>query len=98
MGRGAHQTSQLCQPLNNIFPIQSRAAPLTRRLGRYRLTERLGGGGLAAVYRAVATDSGQLVAVKVLLSDADEVLRQRFGKKHAPTANCTIPTFFPFWR
>ncbi|MFM7171824.1 MAG: hypothetical protein ACKO4U_02150, partial [Caldilinea sp.] len=60
-------------------PEQSRQ--LTRRLGRYRLTERLGGGGLAAVYRAVATDSGQLVAVKVLLSDADEVLRQRFEQE-----------------
>ena len=74
-------------------PEQSRQ--LTRRLGRYQLTERLGGGGLAAVYRAVATDSGQLVAVKVLPSDADELLRQRFEQEARTHSQLHHPNILP---
>lgn len=48
------------------------------QLGAYRLVERLGGGVMAAVYRGVDEESGHSVAVKVLLPDADAVVRERF--------------------
>lgn len=51
-----------------------------QQLGPYRLTNRLGRGGMGAVYEAVDEQSGQPVAVKILASHlADDVgLRQRF--------------------
>jgi len=55
-----------------------------RRVGRYRLTARLGSGGMGVVYLGVAGD-GRLVAVKVLrpeLAD-DPELQARFGREVA---------------
>jgi serine/threonine protein kinase len=51
-----------------------------QQLGPYRLTNRLGRGGMGAVYEAIDEQSGQPVAVKILASHlADDVgLRQRF--------------------
>jgi len=51
-----------------------------QQLGPYRLTNRLGRGGMGAVYEAVDEQTGQPVAVKILASHlADDVgLRQRF--------------------
>ena len=53
-----------------------------RRVGRYRLTARLGSGGMGVVYLGVAGD-GRLVAVKVMrpeLADNPE-FRARFGRE-----------------
>ena len=58
-----------------------------RRIGRYRLTARLGSGGMGVVYLGVA-DDGRLVAVKVLrpeLAD-DTEFRARFGREVAVLA------------
>jgi serine/threonine protein kinase len=52
------------------------------RIGRYRLTARLGSGGMGVVYLGVAPDGGE-VAVKVLrpeLADEPE-FRRRFGRE-----------------
>ena len=52
------------------------------RIGQYRLTARLGSGGMGVVYLGVAPD-GSLVAVKVLrpeLAD-DPEFRRRFGRE-----------------
>ncbi len=57
------------------------------RIGRYRLTARLGSGGMGVVYLGVA-DDGRLVAVKVLrseLADGTE-FRARFGREVAVLA------------
>jgi hypothetical protein len=54
------------------------------RVGRYRLTARLGSGGMSVVYLGLAGD-GRLVAVKVLrpeLADEPE-FRARFGREMA---------------
>ena len=55
-----------------------------RRVGRYRLTARLGSGGMGVVYLGVAGD-GRLVAVKVLRPElADDLeLQARFGREVA---------------
>jgi serine/threonine-protein kinase len=51
------------------------------QVGRYRLLEKLGGGVMAAVYRAVEEATGAPVAVKVLLPDADAVVCERFRQE-----------------
>ncbi len=52
------------------------------RIGNYRLTARLGAGGMGVVYLGVAWD-GSPVAVKVLRPDLadDEEFRRRFGRE-----------------
>ncbi len=47
-------------------------------LGEYHIESRIGGGAMAAVYRGVNIRSGETVALKILLSDADDTVRQRF--------------------
>ena len=62
-------------PLRDTDPAQ---------VGRYRLTARLGAGGMGVVYLATGRD-GSLVAVKVLrpeLTD-DPEFRNRFGREVA---------------
>ncbi len=52
-----------------------------RRVGRWRLLDCVGSGGMGAVYRAVATDAdGVTVALKLLRADRDDAaLRRRFA-------------------
>jgi len=47
-------------------------------LDSYRVIERLGGGAMASVYRAVDVTSNQQVALKILAPGADDILRERF--------------------
>ena len=52
-----------------------------RRIGRWRLLDRVGSGGMGTVYRAVANDAdGTVVALKLLRADReDAALRRRFA-------------------
>jgi serine/threonine-protein kinase len=56
------------------------ATPHLEQLGPYRLTKRIGQGGMGAVYAAVDTESGEPAAVKVLAPSlaAEEGFRARF--------------------
>ena len=78
----------------------SRLAPVPRaatgtlrgqRVGDYVLIERLGGGAMATVYRAVDQTSGRQVAVKVLMPDADIVMRERFHREATTHSNLVHP-------
>lgn len=53
------------------------------RIGRFRLEELLGEGGMGSVYRAVDVASGQTVALKVLKPELldDDAVRYRFKKE-----------------
>ena len=53
---------------------------LGQQIGRYRLVEELGRGGMATVYRAEDTTLGRAVAVKVLHTYFvdDPEMKQRF--------------------
>src|ERR1035441_2343268 len=66
-----------------------------RRIGRYRLTARLGAGGMGVVYLGAAKD-GSPVAVKVLRSELadDSEFRARFRREVATLTQvkglCTV--------
>src|SRR5437660_129038 len=55
------------------------AAPPTEpdRLGRFRITGRLGAGGMGVVYRAVDESLQRTVAIKVVLPSLQEYLERR---------------------
>lgn len=56
------------------------------KIAHFTLAERLGGGAMAAVYRATDEETGQSVALKLLLPGADAVMRERF-RREARTAS-----------
>lgn len=49
-----------------------------QQMDGYRVIERLGGGAMATVYRAIDARDNQQVALKVLAPGADDILRERF--------------------
>ena len=65
------------------------------QVGDYRLLERLGGGVMAAVYRAVNVESGAGAAVKVLLPDADATVRERFRQEARTHGLLSHPNIVP---
>jgi serine/threonine-protein kinase len=62
-----------------------------QRLGPYLLVERLGGGAMATVYRAVDQRNNRAVAVKVLRPDADAIMRERFRREAETHSNLNHP-------
>ncbi|MGP4020021.1 serine/threonine-protein kinase [Saccharopolyspora sp. 5N708] len=59
--------------------------------GRYRLGARLGGGGMADVYRAVDTRLERVVAAKVFRAGTDAVGRDRFVEEARTLAGLSHP-------
>jgi eukaryotic-like serine/threonine-protein kinase len=62
-----------------------------QQLGPYLLVERLGGGAMATVYRAVDQRNSHAVAIKVLRPDADSVMRERFRREAETHSNLNHP-------
>jgi serine/threonine protein kinase len=64
-----------------------------RRLGHYRVVERLGAGGMGEVYRAHDEKLGRDVALKVLPAGAlaDEDARRRFRKEAQTLSRLSHP-------
>lgn len=68
------------------------------RLGAYELVERIGGGGMADVYRAKQTTAfGREVAVKVIRSgfSEDQMFRERFLREAQAIAKLSHPNILP---
>ncbi len=70
-----------------------------RRLGRYRLEELLGQGGMAEVWRAIDERLGRTVAVKVILAThaRDGHFRERFHKEAQLVASLDHPNILPVY-
>ncbi len=70
-----------------------------RRLGRYRLEELLGQGGMAEVWRATDERLNRTVAVKVILANhaRDGHFRQRFQKEAQLVASLDHPNILPVY-
>ncbi len=58
---------------------------------RYRIEGELGRGGFGAVFRARHTGTGQEVGLKVLVSGADDTVKQRFFREARMTAQLRHP-------
>ncbi|MES1177472.1 MAG: protein kinase [Myxococcales bacterium] len=65
---------------------------------RFRIEQRLGEGGMGAVFRATDTKTGQMVAVKTLLPEAakDAGLRKRFEREAQILRKIEHPNFVRF--
>lgn len=76
---------------------EERFAPGTTLLRQYRVVEKLGQGGMGAVYRARDDVSGQEVAVKVLPAGLarDPHLRERFVQEAQALASLDHPAIVP---
>jgi serine/threonine protein kinase len=73
----------------------SRGLLVGYQVGRYQLVEKLGGGVMATVYRAEANASGEPVAIKVLLPDADATLSARFQQEAHTHGQLRHPNIVP---
>ena len=69
------------QPTAELDALHAVGDLTGQTVGPYRVVARVGGGVMAAVYRAVDQTSGESVALKVLLPGADEVARERFRRE-----------------
>ncbi len=69
------------------------------RLGQYEIVERLGGGGMAVVYRAVQQPLGREVALKALSSELfqDEGFVKRFESEAKTLARLDHPNILPIY-
>lgn len=70
---------------NGDVPGESTAQLTGQKLSHFQIEERLGSGAMSSVYRAVDTDTGAPIALKILLPGADPVARSRF-RQEARTA------------
>ena len=72
---------------------------IDKRLGPYRITEEIGAGGMATVYRAYQPSMDRHVAIKVIKSAAlaDATLRDRFRREARLIARLEHPHLLPVY-
>lgn len=79
-------------PPIHIGPLETRQALEGESLDHYKLEKYVGGGGMGAVYRALDTRLGRLVAVKILSRDqSDSETVRRFRNEAQSTARLDHP-------
>src|SRR3954451_1668634 len=85
--------SQTGEHLDVIDPL------IGQTFGQYELQDRVGRGGMAAVYRALQPGLGRSVAVKVLslAQLPDPTLPERFRREARLAANLMHPSIVPVY-
>ena len=74
-------------------------APTFRKIGKYEIQSELGRGGFGRVFRALDPDVKRLVAIKVLVAQAETDMRARFQFEAAAAGNLqhkNIVTIYEF--
>src|SRR5262245_58783281 len=67
------------------------------RLGQYQLTELVGQGGMAMVYKAFQPSLERFVAIKLLLHNRDPQFAERFKREARTIANLQHPNILPIY-
>jgi tRNA A-37 threonylcarbamoyl transferase component Bud32/outer membrane protein assembly factor BamD (BamD/ComL family)/uncharacterized protein YraI len=67
------------------------------RLGQYQLTEVIGRGGMAAVYKAFQPALERFVAIKLLVHNHDPQFAERFKREARMIANLQHPNILPIY-
>jgi tetratricopeptide (TPR) repeat protein/uncharacterized protein YraI len=67
------------------------------RLGQYQLTEVVGRGGMAVVYKAFQPSLERFVAIKLLLHHHDPQFAERFKREARTIANLQHPNILPIY-
>ncbi|HET9222370.1 MAG TPA: serine/threonine-protein kinase, partial [Roseiflexaceae bacterium] len=67
------------------------------RLGQYQLTEVVGRGGMAVVYKAFQPSLERFVAIKLLLHNRDPQFAERFKREARTIANLQHPNILPIY-
>lgn len=75
--------TSVANPAKNVVPAPARSLAPGDQLGRHRIVEKLGEGGMGAVYKAEDLSTGQVVAIKVLSAKVanQESAVRRFHKE-----------------
>ncbi|HZY88438.1 MAG TPA: serine/threonine-protein kinase, partial [Gemmataceae bacterium] len=92
--RALHLSAQATHCVDGDAPADGGPAAAPERLGRFRLLEKLGEGGMGAVYRAEDGSDGSVVAVKVLRgssASSQAAALRRFHKEARLLAELSSP-------
>jgi serine/threonine protein kinase/tetratricopeptide (TPR) repeat protein len=87
------------RPLVAISESKPRENMLDQRLGPYKVTEEIGAGGMATVYRAYQASMDRHVAIKVIRNSIlhDATLRERFRREARLIARLEHPHLLPVY-
>ncbi len=83
----------LTEPPMSAVPTESKIAPGTTLVGKYKVTREIGRGGMAAVYEAEHMSLGKRIAVKVLAQElsASTIVIERFFREARAAASVKSP-------
>ncbi|HET7496836.1 MAG TPA: serine/threonine-protein kinase, partial [Candidatus Eisenbacteria bacterium] len=81
------------------MPFEGPAAMIGKKLRAYEITEEIGSGGMATVYRAYQPSMDRHVAIKVIRSSIlhDKALRERFQREARLIARLEHPHLLPVY-
>jgi len=79
--------------LDETVSVNEKPEPRPERIGRYRVTDTLGEGGMGVVYAALDEQLERPIALKILRQDnaADPVARERFWREARLAAHVNHP-------
>ena len=98
-GIAAAEFSEIKSDEVNFSSSENYANPAERQptaVGKYKITEKIGGGGMGAVYKAIDL-FGRHAAVKISLDDANLELRDRFKREARIMETLVHPNIVKFY-
>src|SRR5207302_3551374 len=94
-------TANLCETPLSPVPRSVPKDPMPEQIGRYRILERIGAGGMGTVYRAEDLQLQRIVALKIPhfggADECGELARQRFLREARAAAAIRHPNVCPIY-